>query len=323
MAPAIIDRRPRVTRPEGPRTTRRKRKGRGLRGVWLVAGALGLVLLFAVAAYLLGGRDGSGGAISTLQTNDFHALAFSPADSNVVFFGHHNGVMRSDDGGRTWRALVERRGFDAMGLVVSRADPRRIYLAGHDVFQVSTDGGGAWGPVEHNLPGTDIHGFAMSPDDANRLAAFVVGHGLLGSADGGRTWERLPGRVPDDVMAVVSAGGSPETLYAGSMGAGLLKSADGGQSWAPAINGLGSRGVLALALHPTRRETIYAGTEGGLYRSADGASTWSRLPFPGANAVALAVSPADPNVVLAIAVKNRQGLVFRSDDGGTTWGGRG
>lgn len=32
---------------------------------------------------------------------DFHALAFGPTEPDVVFFGHHNGVMRSQDGGRT------------------------------------------------------------------------------------------------------------------------------------------------------------------------------------------------------------------------------
>ena len=48
-----------------------------------------------------------------------------------MFFGHHNGVMRSDDGGRTWKPLVDRRGFDAMQLATAgQANARRLYLAG-------------------------------------------------------------------------------------------------------------------------------------------------------------------------------------------------
>ena len=87
--------------------------------------ALVLVVLVLLAAGALAARswtasrDAGGAAsrepIAVLRTGDFHALAFSPDDPNVVFFGHHNGVMRSDDGGRTWRPLVERRNLDAMG----------------------------------------------------------------------------------------------------------------------------------------------------------------------------------------------------------------
>jgi photosystem II stability/assembly factor-like uncharacterized protein len=219
--------------------------------------------------------------------------------------------MRSDDGGRTWRPLVDRRGFDAMGLAVSRTNPRQVYLAGHDVFQVSTDGGASWQPVAHNLPGTDIHGIAMSPDDPSRLYAFVNGHGVFGSTDGARSWQRL-GQVPPDVMALAAAGGDPETLYAGSMGSGVLRSTDGGQTWGPAVNGLDSRRVMALAVDPVARQTVYAGIDGGLYKTVDGGSTWTKL----------AVSPAQPQRVLAIKFHDGKGEVFRSDDGGAIWGGR-
>ena len=123
-------------------------------------------------------------------------------------------------------------------------------------------------------------------------------------------------------MALAVAGGGSETIYAGSMSAGVLRSADGGRSWAPATNGLGARGVHALAIDPSARQTIYAGADGGLYKSADGGATWSKLPFPGDNIVALTVSSAQPNVILAITVRDRQGLVYRSEDGGQSWGQR-
>ncbi|MBI2940993.1 MAG: hypothetical protein HYY04_11215 [Chloroflexi bacterium] len=311
------------TRSGRGRRGRTRESGHPARPYWLAIG-LAVVLVAALAALLAfpAGRGGSG-AIAVLQTDDFHSLAFSPDDPSVVFFGHHNGVLRSDDGGRTWRPLVEQRNFDAMGLAVSRANPRQVYLAGHDLFQVSADGGVSWQPVAHNLPGTDIHGFATSPDDPNRHYAFVVGHGLFASADSGRTWQKLPGQLPRDVMALAAAGGSPETLYAGSMRSGVLRSGDGGQSWAPAMNGLDSSMVYALAVDPTARQTVYAGVDGGLYKSTDGGARWTRLPFPGENAAALAVSPSLPNVVLAIHVKKGEGgLIFRSEDSGATWGGR-
>ena len=313
-------------------TTSRKRAHRGQRPrtPWLISGLVGLFGLIALGWFLL--RPGTGaqgdGAIATLQTLDQHALLFSPTDANVVFFGHHNGVMRSDDGGRTWRPLVDRRGFDAMQLAsAGPGNPRRIYLAGHDVFQASDDGGATWRPVEHNLPGTDIHQFALNPNDASRLTAVVVGFGAFRSGDGGRTWTRLASQPPDDVTALASAGGSPETLYVGTARSGVLRSSDEGQSWT-SVSGAASsdatfRSVLALAVDPSDRRVLYAGTENGLAKSTDGGSNWIALPYPGDNALAVAVNPTQPNVVLAVASTPRhQGLVYRSDDAGQSWGTR-
>lgn len=312
-------------RPRAARGVARARRGAGTRGLpWRWLALLVAVAVTGVAVLLMlwpGRLDGRGHAIAVLTTSDFHALAFSPTDPNVVFFGHHNGVMRSDDGGRTWRPLVQRPNFDAMGLAVSRSDPRQIYLAGHDVFQVSRDGGASWQPLSHNLPGTDIHGFAMRPDNPSHLYAFVVGHGLFTSVDGGRSWSKLSDRLPGDVMALAVAGGTPEILYAGGMRSGVLRSTDGGRSWEPLPGS--PRGVMALVVDPAAPQTVYAGADGGLYKSTDGGGTWRKLPFPGANAVALAVSPGNPQVILAVEfVRSGEGRVYRSEDGGVTWGRR-
>jgi len=256
--------------------------------------------------------------IAVLRTADFHSLAFSPDDPNVVLFGHHNGVMRSEDGGRTWAPLVARPNFDAMGLAVSRANPRRIYMAGHNIFFMSDDGGRSWGAVSHDLPGTDIHAFAMSPTDPARLYAFVVGYGTFMSMDGGRRWQPLPGNLPGDLMALAAAGGNPEVLYAGSMRLGMLRSPDSGRTWAATTGPPLSR-VFTLAVDSTRPQTVYAGGAGGLYKSRDGAATWEKLPFTASHAIVVAISPTCPDTILGIAVDDGRGIVHRSVNGGVTW----
>ncbi len=84
------------------RTTKEKKKPRSTRtpAPW----ALGLVAVVAGTLLFLRSSSGSGApsaVLATLDTSDQHALVFSPAGPNVVFFGHHNGIMRSDDAGRT------------------------------------------------------------------------------------------------------------------------------------------------------------------------------------------------------------------------------
>ncbi|MCX6020780.1 MAG: YCF48-related protein [Chloroflexi bacterium] len=256
-----------------------------------------------------------------MKTNDFHALAFSAEDPNVAYFGHHNGILRTADGGQTWKPLVDRPNFDAMNLAVGPAAGSRMYLAGHDIFQISTDSGATWQPVAHNLPGTDIHGFTMSPDDSNRLIAFVVGHGPLQSSDGGKTWQRLAGSwAASGNVPFASAGGVPEKIYAGSGSTGVVRSNDGGKTWTPAVSGLERRQVMTLAVDPKADQTVYAGTDAGLFKSTNGGISWTKLPYPGAAVFALALSPAQSQRILAISVSNQQGQVYRSDDGGQTWG---
>lgn len=312
----VVDKRGKGQRSRSGKSRRSSRR-------WWVVGALAVVALVGVILAVAYSRSATGGALATLQTGDFHALAFDPSDARIAYFGHHNGVLRTDDGGKTWRPLVERPNFDAMSVGISAADAQRLYLAGHDVLQVSRDGGATWQAVAHNLPGTDLHGFAVSPADPDRLYALVVGSGAFRSADGGRTWESLGNGLPGEVTALASAGGTPDLLYASSGRLGVLRSDDGGRNWSRTTTVPGSRGVLALAVDPADRQTIYAGTEEGLSKSTDGGRSWSALSFPARTVMAIAVSPSDPNVVLAIGVENRRGLVFRSDDGGRSWGGRG
>lgn len=292
---------------------------------WLWLGVAALAVGLFVGAVVAFGRTSSGsgsgnatatGPLSVLRTNDFHALAFSPGDASTVFFGHHNGIMRSVDAGRTWTPLVEQRGFDAMGLAVGTGST--LYLAGHDIFMMSPDGGATWQPVSHNLPGTDIHAFASSPIDPDRLFAFVVGYGVFTSADGGRTWLRLES-APADVMALAAGGGTPDVLYLASASAGVLRSNDGGRTWTPAAAIPTAQRVFALAVDPTTPQTVYAGTDAGVYKSTNGGRAWVKLPYPGKNAIALAISPVQPQRVMAISVNQHVGEVYRSDDAGQSW----
>jgi len=290
-----------------------------------LGGAAVAVAVIAAITFVAWPRPSSpsDGSIGTLQALDYHSLVFSPTDPNVVFFGHHNGIMRSDDGGRTWRPLVNRANFDAMNLAVSRGDNRVLYLAGHNVFQASLDGGATWQPVPNDLPGLDLHSFTMDPDDPNRLHAWAVGFGVFNSSDGGSSWQQvISNDLPVDVTALASAGGDPEVVYMGTARSGVLRSTDGGQTWPTLDNGVGYRTILSLAVDTAARETVYAGADGGLFKTIDGGITWAQLPLPADNALAVAVGPTGSNVVEAVASKGRQGLVFRSDDGGATWGRR-
>ena len=319
------------------RAARRKAKHASKGFAWwarLAAGALALLAVAVVGIQMAGSgggsqpgepasnvASGSGAELSQLKTNDFHSMAVSPTDANLILYGHHGGVLRSTDGGRTWvTTTLTGETDDAMGIGISRAEPNVVHAAGHDTFFKSTDGGQTWKSIDSDLPGTDIHGMAVAPDQAGRLYANVVRFGLYRSDDGGETWAKANrGSFPGDVIQVsASAAG---VVYVASVQGGVLRSDDDGETF----KGTGqlSGGALAVASSATDPNVVYAGTESGLFASTDGGMTWLARDVPGDGQILVAaVNPGDPLDITVVAVQqDGAGHVFRSEDGGTTWGG--
>jgi photosystem II stability/assembly factor-like uncharacterized protein len=287
-----------------------------LRDVLLVAAVLVLLAVVTVAVALRGqwtpllGANIAPVPIATLTTSDFHSLAFDPRDPDIVYFGHHQGVLKSVDGGVTWSPVL--RQGDAMSLV---AVDNALIMAGHEVFMRSDSAGAVWKFIGTNLPDEDIHGFAVSPSNPKTFFAFIVSYGLWRSEDAGATWTFISKELPDSVLSLAVVPTMPEALYAGTMDKGLLKSVNGGQTWTP-VNNLGMKMVLGLAQDPRDARIVFVGTEGGLYRSNADGTIWTRVGLAGKDVAAVSISPANPARLLVV---DAQGRVYRSENSGATW----
>ena len=318
MAKTAPPRSPQARRREGARrqAQRRRQQRRFLRG-GLAAIA---VVAVAVVAWWVMARAGSSDTqvLYRFQTQDFHSLAFDPADPETIYFGHHGGLLVSQDGGRSWQASTL-SGVDAMQTAISAADPSRIYVSGHNVFTVSRDGGQTWVAPAHNLPALDLHGFAVAPSDSNRVYAFELGtFSLYASSDGGVTWEArsLPPGLNQGILPLAVAADDPQHLYAG-VGGQIWESLDGGQSWQQGRPGPGGT-ITALALSAGGQALLYAGTDQGLW-TLDSSGNWQKLPVEPREAVlAIAVAPLASGAERVVLV-DAQGNLYRSDDGGRTW----
>ena len=240
---------------------------------------------------------------------DLHALLFT--NDGRVMYGQHAGIQISSDGGKTW-STASGQG-DAMGLGV--APKNLIYLAGHDVFQKSFDGGKTWtNPGFGNLPGTDIHGFAVSQAN-DWLYANIAGKGLYRSTDGGQAWQAVS-TATGGAMALAVGSGTPPALFAATM-EGLISSSDGGASWAALPN---SSSLVGMALAVNQKtNTIYASSSTGVVRSDDTGETWTELGGPGE---ALALIAIDPKNAAHLMTVSGTGQVYASQDAGQTWTGK-
>jgi photosystem II stability/assembly factor-like uncharacterized protein len=137
------------------------------------------------------------------------------------------------------------------------------------------------------------------------------------------------------VFAVAVAPSRPNVLYLGTA-MGVFRSSDGGRSWRSA--GLAVRGgevdstdprITSLAVDPRAPATVYAARSGW----ADGGTRLRQELFGSTNsgrsrralgiaARLVAVSPADPGSVFAIAGAidyAKENRLLRSTDGGRSW----
>lgn len=275
---------------------------------WLMsAGFLTALVVVAVVVFLRSGLSGEATAWTRFGTQDVHSLTFVNDDPNRVLFGHHGGLLESEDGGRTWTALPVRD--DAMS--TSAAADGSIVIAGHEVFVASRDGGATWAPIAADLPSLDIHGFTRDPGDPARMWAYLATGGLWESTDFGARWTRVR---QDNVLFPLAIRDRSSVRLLGVDTTGFVASADGGRTWTR-LGMPETFPLTALAATPDGR-VVFAGSPDALFRSDDGGRSWGATGYSG-SAFAIAAT-ADGRTV---AVVSRETDYFRSLDGGMTWPG--
>ena len=278
---------------------------------WLIVGGVVLAGLGLIAVVFLRppGDVASGVPWARLGTRDVHALRFPGPGTDRLLFGHHEGVLRSDDGGRQWSSLAF--GEDAMGMAA--APDGSIGVAGHLVFQASRDGGVTWAPIEADLPSLDIHAFARSLVDPARMWAYLAQGGVYESSDGGSDWTKVADGHVINLTAVREADG--DVLLGIDPFKGLIRSRDGGRTWVVAGKPPTSP-VTSLAATPDGSVLVLGGPD-GLYRSDDGGASWRHVLR---SRTVLAAAVDDGATVAAVDADT---MFYRSDDGGSTWPGPG
>lgn len=114
-------------------------------------------------------------AVDPAWPNALTALSVDPADPDRLYAGFYfpDYVLRSDDGGATWRrATIGLGAGPVTSLVIDPTNPATMYASQLDsgVFR-STDGGSTWSAMDDGLADDSVYRVALDPHGAGRLHA--------------------------------------------------------------------------------------------------------------------------------------------------------
>ena len=296
--------------------------------------------------------DGGGSwlPIGTLgaQVTDF---AVSRQSNSILYAATSRGLATSSDAGASWtfdpnnglpNAPVPGLYLDASRAAVLYASSGSSFRGGYKSF----DHGAQWSSLVR-ADGTPFTPIAASPTRSGTvygaISCTAFNCGIFRTTDFGNEWTSILPTYRTSVTALLEAPNPAGTLFAlGSQYGGLgfptavfvMRSDDGGVSWSDASSGLpgypdpNNQSVGAATMDPTNSNVLYAGVDNSVYKTVDGGGLWVNASggLPQSRVNALAVSPPHPNTIFA-GLGDPQSApalygLYRSDDGGTTWGPR-
>ncbi|MCH8962407.1 MAG: exo-alpha-sialidase, partial [Bacteroidetes bacterium] len=286
--------------------------------------------------------------------------------TRVFLASASGGVWKSVNAGTTWEPIFDHYASASIGdIALFQPNPDLLWVGtgeannrnsvswGDGVYK-STDGGATFEHVglaeTHQIARIITH-----PTDPDVVYVCAIGHlwgysggrGLFQTTDGGQSWTKLAGGLPDDgrtgctdlvrhptdpavlYTAFYHRLRQPWTFHSGGENGGIFKSVDGGATWEKLTNGLpeGETGRIGLAIYRQNPDILMALVEAartdtlaapgsGVYRSEDAGQSWTYVntynnrPFYYSQ---IRINPHDDQRVYVLTTR-----FMVSDDGGQT-----
>src|SRR5579872_7391407 len=209
-----------------------------------------------------------------------------------------------------WRSIGPLRGGRTRACAGVPGEPNVFYIGVvNGGVCKTTDFGRTWQPIFDDQPTGSIGAIAIAPTDPNIIYVgsgeglqrpdLSVGDGIYKSTDAGRTWTHLGLRDGQQIPQIAVDPRNPNRLFVAVLGhpygpnpeRGIFRSTDGGQTFEKVLYKDENTGASDVEIDPAHPDTVYA----ALWEARQG--PWENAAWSGAN-----------------------GGIFKSTDGGATWG---
>ena len=268
-------------------------------------------------------------------------------------------------------------GWEIYHMKGSPAAPNRLYASQTSgwfgqLLQRSNDGGKTWEPVGNKFvyegtPGTHqsydgtphpwefkrVWHLEPSLSDPDAVYAGVEDASLFHSADGGQSWQELPGLRTHGsgphwqpgaggmcLHTILIDPGNPARMFIAISAAGAFRTDDGAATWRPINQGLRSEYipdpaaevghcVHRIAMHRSRPSVLFMQKHWDVMRSDNAGDSWSEVSgnLPTDFGFVIDVHAHEPETIYVVPIKSDHEhyppegklRVFRSRTGGNEW----
>jgi photosystem II stability/assembly factor-like uncharacterized protein len=239
-----------------------------------------------------------------------YVVALDPRHPGVVFAGTSAGLVRTGDGGLSWRRVSQ---HPIKSIAFDPADPDRVYFGSTTSgVLISRDDGKTLLESNTGFSNRNFSAIAGSGSIAYTATTYEPGNGgIFRTVNRGVTWQHMasPG-ANENVVLMAAAPDDPDRLYAAGYRS-LFRSTNGARTWTKLA--APPRSPRVTALLALSGDVLFSGSSAGLFRLHG--STWSEVKLPGGAREVEFLQGSGANAVAAVTTRG----AFRSDDAGESW----
>jgi len=164
---------------------------------------------------------------------DFHAMAVSPANPDLIYGSYQGNLYKSNDGGKDWDKFPTK--FLITSIVADPTDEKIVYALtpqGQGIL-MSRDQGKNWEELSTEVSGGIVSSLAINPNDNKQMLTFSEKLGGLGASnDKGITWNKIDEKFNgEEVLFLAFSKPNPNTVYSLTHLNSIYKSIDKGLNW--------------------------------------------------------------------------------------------
>ncbi len=229
--------------------------------------------------------------------------------------GHDAAILRTRDGGETWRLVHHAPRAPPLLDVWFRDESAGFAVGAFGMFLATADGGDSWtcrngcpdaeilettgeAPLFRSPDGAgdeeDFHLNSIAPAGSGRL--FLAGEAgvLYRSDDGGRTWRGLPSPYRGSWFGALAV--DVDTVLVAGLRGRLFRSEDAGESWTRIETG--TNATLTDVVRARSDLILVTGLAGTLLASRDGRRVTSSRPLASRRGISTALPTSGRGVLL-------------------------
>lgn len=252
-----------------------------------------LVMLYfpsGSSAFEITWQDISGGNL------DLKAVLVSPGNPSLIYIGSRHGVLKSEDGGASWRNILLAKGKNKTINFIS-TDPLMkdsLYAAGGGGLFYSPNQGRDWKRIFRGKNFLESECTVLTVL-AGKIYLGTKG-GLFISKDKGQRWHKEAGKLGNShILSIAASDKDPQYVYVACAG-GVYKTKNKGESWERIfVAHTGERenykeeesedkdeeerfsDIRYISIDADDTNDIYLATSRGIYKSEDGGENWKTL----------------------------------------------